>query len=233
MLPPDFDALIEQAVNHFWAERGRGVRRGRHLDGFGEVIRAVAEHTGLPSAAVFAGGRRHMALPGYFRAAKEWDALVVHQGRLLAAFEFKSIVDEIGKNQNNRSVDVIGDAVDVRTADRERTFSAGEPSLGPPFLGFLMLVKDGPDVHAPVRRTEERLIHFPLRPEYRDTTRAEQFRIMYERLVQERFYDAVALVLSAPPDGTRPATASPLSEMTGIDRFFRLFAGRMMAEAGR
>ncbi|MEY3276128.1 MAG: Restriction endonuclease XhoI, partial [Verrucomicrobiota bacterium] len=33
-----------------------------------------------------------MILPGYFRATKNWDVLVVHRDRLLAAFEFKSQV---------------------------------------------------------------------------------------------------------------------------------------------
>lgn len=53
----------------------------------GDVIRA----NGLKHAELHRD-RRVLTLPGYFRPTKLWDLLVVQEGRLIAALEFKSHV---------------------------------------------------------------------------------------------------------------------------------------------
>ena len=47
---------------------------------------------GLPEEAIFYQGRKSMNVPGYFRATKNWDIIVVHDNHLVAAIEFKSQV---------------------------------------------------------------------------------------------------------------------------------------------
>ena len=60
-----------------------------------------------------------LELPGYYRAEKKWDLLVISKGHLVAAIEFKSQAGEsIGNNVNNRSEEAIGMATDLWVAFR-------------------------------------------------------------------------------------------------------------------
>jgi hypothetical protein len=68
---------------------------------------------------------RDVVLPGFFRATKNWDVLVIHQRRLLAVFEFKSQVGSFGNNLNNRSEEVIGSAADLWVAHHHHAFGDG------------------------------------------------------------------------------------------------------------
>jgi len=64
-----------------------------------------------------------LSLPGFFRATKQWDMLVVHKGRLIAAFEFKSQAGpSFGNNFNNRSEEALGSATDLWQAVKEGVF---------------------------------------------------------------------------------------------------------------
>lgn len=80
--------------------------------------------------------RTALELPGYFRPEKKWDLLVIADGQLVAAMEFKSQVGpSFGNNFNNRTEEAIGSATDVWTAYRE-----GRLGTGPrPFLGYFFL----------------------------------------------------------------------------------------------
>lgn len=127
LLPSSFDQLTQHAVHTFWHSRSKGtvdagpeagraaVVGGKNMDGFIEVVRAVATHCGLPSETVHVR-KSKVILPGFFRATKSWDVLVVHEKRLLAVFEFKSQVGSFGNNFNNRSEEVIGSAADLWVA---------------------------------------------------------------------------------------------------------------------
>lgn len=105
----NLDALLETAVRQFWSARAgalhasagtdtgnRGaVTAGKNLDGFYDLIRALVVANGLPETSVYCGtqglGRlRHTILPGFYRPSKNWDALVLHGGELVAAIELKS-----------------------------------------------------------------------------------------------------------------------------------------------
>ncbi|MEE4605477.1 MAG: PaeR7I family type II restriction endonuclease, partial [Desulfobacteraceae bacterium] len=80
-------------------------------------------------------------MPGYFRPTKLWDLLVMNEGRLVAALEFKSQVGpSFGNNFNNRTEEALGTAHDLWTAYREGAF--GEQTR--PFVGWLMLLEDAP-----------------------------------------------------------------------------------------
>ena len=231
LLPDDFDSRVANAVMTFWSTR-RGsssgktqggsrdaVISGKNMDGFIELVRQVAAHCGLPTESVHTR-RRDVVLPGYFRPTKNWDVLVIHQGRLLAAFEFKSQVGSFGNNFNNRSEEVIGVAADLWAANRQNAFqpygfshqsptiasAPGPPLLNPmiqddprpPFLAWLMLLEDCPKSRSPVKVDES---HFSVFPEFKGASYAERYRILCERLMNRQLYGAAALVLSESGEG--------------------------------
>jgi hypothetical protein len=81
--------------------------------------------------------KRELELPGYYRPEKKWDLLVIAQGTLVCAIEFKSQVGpSFGNNFNNRVEEAIGSALDLWTAYRE-----GLLGMHPrPFLGYFFLL---------------------------------------------------------------------------------------------
>jgi len=126
---------VQEAVRCFWrtrerqakaqggrsGERDRGERSavtgGAHLDGFADLIRTLVVDAGVSDAAVHR--RTRVELPGYYRAEKQWDLVVVVDGRLLAAAEFKAQVGpSFGNNYNNRAEEALGNATDYWAAFR-------------------------------------------------------------------------------------------------------------------
>ena len=137
------------AVRFFWQQRsqqassGRGgegerqsVTGGKHLDGVLTAIVTLLTRHDVPTSDIFARCSLHdtgkLELPGYFRATKEWDLLVIREGRLLAALELKAQVGpSFGNNVNNRTEEALGSAEHVWTAYRQGAFSdSGQPWLG-------------------------------------------------------------------------------------------------------
>ena len=260
LLPPDFDDQVAAAVRLFWQTRGNApathsqggsrdsVLSGKNMDGFIELIRSVAAHCGLPADCVYTGGRRAI-LPGYFRATKNWDVLVIAERRLLAAFELKSQVGSFGNNFNNRSEEAIGSAADLWAAHREGAFhpsnasNAGDPAVSeprnpllnpdvqsdprPPFLAWLMLLEDCPKSRAPVSVDEP---HYKSFPEFAGASYAERYRILCERLMTRRLYTAAALVLSEHSAGATSGRFTSLSEATSIRALFNAFSAKLVAE---
>ena len=257
ILPPDFDARLEAAVARFWSQRSDGpsggqegsrgrVIGGGNMNGFSELVSHVAVHCGLPSEAVLLRKRR-LVLPGYFRATKNWDVLVVHDGRLVAAFEFKSQVGSFGNNFNNRAEEAVGSATDLWVAVHQGAYVPKEPpgSVGsfreepalnpalrsvsrPPFVAWLMLLEDCHESLAPVCVDEP---HFPVFPEFRRASYADRYRILCEKLVERRLYDAAAIVLSGRPAlACDQAAHRGLSESTLAKGLFAAFAGRVLGE---
>ncbi len=108
--------------------------------------------------------RTALELPGYFRATKKWDLIVVSDGALVLAMEFKSQAGKsIGNNVNNRSEEAVGSAKDIWTAFREGRFGQAPP----PFLGYLFLLEDRDNVKTPVVNKEP---YFQVDPEFRGET---------------------------------------------------------------
>lgn len=249
LLPPDFDRLVRDAVELFWTSRSRGSERqeggrgnviaGKNCDGFLEVTRAVARHCGLPGETVFASGRRNLTLPGYFRPHKNWDVLVILEGRLLAVLEFKSQVGSFGNNFNNRAEEVLGNATDLWQANAEGAFAPerhlvheGPPPSDPrpPFLGYLILLEDCEESTRPVGVDAA---HYPIFSEFDQASYATRYRILCERLVQRNLYSAASLLLSPrPAEGAEVAWRS-LSPATDVKTLFRELAGRLLAAAER
>jgi len=102
----DLAKAVRGAVRHFWStrarqakaqgaksgDRDRGARSavtgGAHLDGFAELIRRLIVDAGVSDTAVHR--RTRVELPGYYRAEKKWDLVVVVDDRLFATVEFKA-----------------------------------------------------------------------------------------------------------------------------------------------
>lgn len=102
-----FDVRLRQAVRAFWAGRlsasdkqraggktdqgNRGmVTSGKTMDSFRNMIIDVVKRAG-PKGVVVHCDKSLVVLPGFFRPTKQWDVLVVHNGRLLVAVELKSL----------------------------------------------------------------------------------------------------------------------------------------------
>lgn len=99
------------------------------------MVRAMLVEAGLSDAAIYER-KGQVVLPGYFRATKEWDLLVVADGNLIATLELKSQVGpSFGNNFNNRTEEALGSATDLWTAHREGAFKDSiRPWLG--YCGF-------------------------------------------------------------------------------------------------
>ena len=96
--PSDLDPRISRAARHFWLTRSaqaekQGKATGRRDAGSraavtggaqmdGRVLTDLLHANGIPQAYVRTS--KGMELPGWFRAEKKWDLLVIADGKLLA-----------------------------------------------------------------------------------------------------------------------------------------------------
>lgn len=238
----DYERKAREAVQAFWGNREKarqkqiesgkadqgeraGVTAGKNMDGFIALVIDIVRANGLDHADIHQK-RRVLTLPGYFRPTKLWDLLVINEGRLIAALEFKSQVGpSFGNNFNNRSEEAIGTAHDLWTAYREGAF--GERPR--PFVGWLMLLEDAPASRAPVRDTSP---HFPVFREFQGASYAERYNILCRKLVQEQLY-TTASILTSPRTASDDGAYAELSDMTGLRTFVTELAGHVAAEAAR
>ncbi len=232
----DLSEAVRDAVRHFWrtrerqakaqgvksGDRDRGARSavtgGAHLDGFADLIRKLIVEAGVSDTAVHR--RTRVELPGYYRAEKKWDLVVVVDGRLFATVEFKAQVGpSFGNNYNNRTEEALGNATDYWAAYREGAFRASPK----PWLGYLMLLEDAAGSTRPVSVAEP---HFPVFEEFRDASYARRYEILLTKMVRERLYDAACLILSPADAGRRGAFSEPRGELA-----FANFAESLIARA--
>jgi len=170
-----------------------GVTGGAHLDPLADLVRAQFVDAGIPDAEVYCG-RRDVDLPGFYRADKRWDCVVVHNGELVAAVEFKSILGSFGNNMNNRAEEALGNATDLLEAAEQGLFG-----LLPPWLGYVFLMQDAEKSRSPVAVTES---HFSVDAEFKEASYQRRAMLLCRRLVQKRLYDAAWFVLGDPDSGT-------------------------------
>ena len=195
---------------------------GAHLDGFAELIRKLIVKAGVSDTAIHR--RARVELPGYYRAEKKWDLVIVVDGRLFATIEFKAHVGpSFGNNYNNRTEEAIGNAIDYWAAFREGAF-AGSPR---PWLGYLMLLEDAGGSTRPVSVAEP---HFPVFAEFRDASYAKRYEILLTKMVRERLYDAASLILSPSNAGRSGAFTEPSPELT-VANFAESLVARAIAYA--
>jgi len=71
---------VSEAVKSFWNVRSTdGVRSGKTLDAFVDLLTWVVHINGLPEAVVVTG--RQAQLPGFFRPTKSWDVVIMNHGK--------------------------------------------------------------------------------------------------------------------------------------------------------
>lgn len=238
----NYQATAREAVKAFWGNREQarqkqvdtgkadqgeraGVTAGKNMDGFLAMVMDVVRANGLDHADIHLQ-RRVLTLPGFFRPTKLWDLLVMNEGRLIAALEFKSQVGpSFGNNANNRAEEAIGTAHDFWTAYREGAF--GEQPR--PFVGWMILLEDAPKSRAPVRDASP---HFRVFKEFEGASYAERYNILCRKLVQEQLYTAASTILS-PRSAMDTGEYSEMSELTGLRTFVTGLAGHVAAEAAR
>jgi len=247
LLPNDFDASLSLAVSTFWATRSSGtstqggtrgnVIAGKNLDGFLTVVQAVAKHCGIPETSIFTNGRRDLTLPGYYRPTKNWDVLIVHRQRLLAVLEFKSQVGSFGNNFNNRTEEVIGNASDLWVAAKHGAYHPANHTKGsgrhngdprPPFLGYLMLLEECEESIRPVDVSSP---HYRVFPEFNNSSYAERYCVLCERLMEQGLYKAAALMLDSQDARGAVGQHRALSDATSAKNLFAQLAGQLLADA--
>ncbi len=235
-----YEAKARSAVKMFWTSRKKAVKKqkaggkkdqgersavtaGNNMNGFINLVVDIIHANGLANADIMLK-RRLLTLPGFFRPTKLWDLLVMNQGKLIAAIEFKSQVGpSFGNNANNRCEEALGTAVDLWTAFREGAFGDSKR----PFAGYLILLEDAPASRTPVKDVSP---NFPLFPEFRDASYAERYSILCKKLMAERLYTAATIILS-PRTASKSGEYSEMSDMTGLKSFITTLAGHIAAEA--
>lgn len=211
-------AGLSSAVRQFWATRNDQARKqldagrsdqgsrgavtgGKQMEGFVAIVREVIHEAGLADSSVHVS--TSLELPGYFRPEKKWDLVVVDDGVLVAAIEFRSqIGPSFGNNFNNRSEEAIGTAQDIWTAYREGAFLVTDR----PWLGYLMLLEDCPRSTSPVTVRQP---HFPVFPEFVNSSYSQRYQLLLTKLVRERLYDSACFILSAREKGPKGQYSMP------------------------
>jgi hypothetical protein len=219
----EFVAGLRDAVRHFWLtrqqqstrqgdaeDRDRGSRSavtgGKQMDGFVRLVRNLMIAAKVPEACIAID--RQVELPGWFRAEKKWDLVIVHEGELLAALEFKSqIGPSFGNNFNNRTEEALGSATDIWAAYREGAF---KPSARP-YLGYLMLLEDCDRSRSPVTVVAP---HSPVFPEFRGASYSDRYAILVEKLLRDRLYDGACFLLSNAASAVSGDYVEPHAELT-------------------
>jgi hypothetical protein len=227
----DLQQRFHKAVQSYWDARRhqqqkqieggkidagtRGAVTGGSQMGALEVLVVdVLKEAGLDHVAIKT--RLGLELPGYYRPEKKWDLIVVADGRLVCALEFKSQVGpSFGNNFNNRTEEAIGNAVDIWTAYREGRFGTSSR----PMLGYFFLLEDCPRVHKPVRLVEP---HFQVDEAFIGASYAKRYELLCRRLVLERNYDAACLTLAT--NETPTAISHPAADLN-FERFVRELQG--------
>jgi hypothetical protein len=234
---PRWEARVRESVKHFWLTREAQASRqgqlsgsrdagfrtavtgGKQLDGFVDLTRDYLEETGINKPSIYC--ERTIELPGWYRAEKQWDLLVVVEGCLIAAIEFKSQVGSFGNNFNNRTEEALGSATDLWAAYREGAFSPSQR----PWLGYVMILEETDQSLRPVGVCEP---HFKVFPEFRGASYAKRYEILMTKLVRDRHYDSAALLLSSRIEGIKGIYREPSAELS-FAGFLNSLLGRAMS----
>lgn len=241
MLQSDYSKEIKQAVRYYWRSKNTALKKnktgqkidsgnrggatgGKNFDGFSAVLAKLAKQTGDKALEIYEN-KTHVVLPGHFRLSKQWDLVVIHRGRLLAAIEFKALGGpSFGNNANNRCEEALGSGIDLSVAQREGLFGAGAN----PFVGYCILVEDGEKSRCIPKRSNPP-VHFQSDPVFKTASYQERMRILCERMIQERIYTAAAVVTS-PPVAAHTGQFHDLTPETSLNRLIARFIAHIAVE---
>jgi len=196
------------------------VTGGAQMDGFINLFTELITETGIPEKCIFRN--KNIELPGFFRPTKEWDLLVVKDGKLVTAIEAKSQVGpSFGNNFNNRTEEAIGCALDLWTAYREKAY-LDSPQ---PFLGYFFILEDSAKSSSPVKVKES---HFKVFPEFIDASYCRRYEILCRKLVLERHYTSAAFITSSEKEGIKGTFSTPSNDLS-IERFAKTLVAHVAA----
>lgn len=208
----DIDKRLQEAVQSYWDARSQNkakqveggkidagtrgeVTGGTQMGAMEVLVADILCDAGLKKLDIKT--RTSLELPGYYRSEKKWDLIVVSEGQLVTAMEFKSQVGpSFGNNFNNRSEEAIGSATDIWVAYREGRFGK-HPA---PFLGYFFLLEDCERVKVPVRNKEP---YFKVDPAFNGASYSKRYELLARRLVLERVYTAACLIMATNEAQTR------------------------------
>jgi hypothetical protein len=114
----DYSDEIRKAVRFYWrtkkaaqtknrsgnkADSGNrgGATAGKNLDGFANIFVTLARKE-CPRSLEIYQNKSQVILPGHFRPTKQWDLVLIHEGRLIATLELKSLGGPSFGNNANR-----------------------------------------------------------------------------------------------------------------------------------
>lgn len=227
----DVEKRLRAAVQNYWDARRKNkekqvqsgkidagtrgeVTGGTQMGALEVLVSDILCEAGLKKVDVRT--RIALELPGYFRATKKWDLIVVSEGALVLAMEFKSQAGKsIGNNVNNRSEEAVGSAKDIWTAFREGRFG----QFPPPFLGYLFLLEDRDNVKTPVLNKEPyfqvdpefrgEAIKSQERPRYKGVSYSKRYELLCRRLVLERLYTSACFLMATNSPKTKVTQPAP------------------------
>lgn len=201
----DVEKRLQEAVQSYWDARSQNkakqveggkidagtrgeVTGGTQMGAMEVLVADILCDAGLKKLDIKT--RTSLELPGYYRSEKKWDLIVISEGQLVTAMEFKSQVGpSFGNNFNNRSEEAIGSATDIWVAYREGRFG----KYPAPFLGYFFLLEDCERVKMPVRNKEP---YFKVDPAFNGASYSKRYELLARRLVLERVYTAACLVMA-------------------------------------
>lgn len=204
----DLQSRFLKAIQFYWTTRSKqqnkqinkgvvndaglrsSVTGGAQMLALEQLVSDVLIEAGIPKDAIQTGTK--LELPGYFRSEKKWDLVVVSEGQLVAAMEFKSQAGpSFGNNFNNRTEEAIGSAKDILTAYREGRL--GKRDGFRPLLAYFFLLEDCEQVRKPVKNAEP---HFEVEIDFKNASYARRYELLCKRLVREQLYDVACLTLA-------------------------------------
>jgi len=150
------------------------------MNGFAELVDWLLRQNGLGEASIYVRTKRE--LPGFFRPTKDWDMLVVHEGHLIAAVEFKSQRGpSFGNNFNNRNRG--GHRERHRPLDGVSRRRLRQGSARPGWAGSCCLkTATGRRGRWRWRATLQRV------PEFRGASYCRRYELLLRKLVHEKLY---------------------------------------------
>jgi hypothetical protein len=234
----ELDLKLSHAIQYFWATRERqalqqgtgsgkkdagaraAVTGGTQMDGFVRLVRDILIDNGIKQGEIKYESR--LEIPGWYRAEKKWDLLIIVDGKLLACIEFKSqIGPSFGNNFNNRAEEAIGNATDLWASYREGAFKPSQR----PWLGYFMLLEECPASVKPVRSWEP---YFRVFNEFQGASYAQKYQVLLTKLMRERLYDSTCFILSS-KDAAKTGTYREPDQELGFRSFIQSLVGRVTA----
>ncbi len=232
--------VFRDAVEHFWRSRGRGAadessayagRRsevvgGSQFDGVLETLKQELRTEGVAEGSICV--RRSLTyLPGYYRATKMWDLLVVTDGELQAVVELKAQVGpSFGNNANNRAEEALGNAVDLWRAYEADAFTA-RPA---PWVGYLFLLEDCAETRRELSYKEP---HYPVLDAFKKASYAKRYELLLRRMVVDRHYSAACLLLSDPNRALKKRNYTEPAKDLDVGGFIEGLLRRCSPQIGR